>query len=50
MLHYIENLFPHEPGPLNLDDDIVRHSLVTTGGRIVHAGALKAMGSTADTT
>ncbi len=46
MLHYIENLLPKGPGPLNLDDEIVRHSMVTTGGRIVHAGALKAMGQT----
>lgn len=43
MLHYIENLFPKGPDSMNLDDEIVRHSMVTTGGRIVHAGALKAM-------
>lgn len=47
MLHYIENLFPKGPGPMNLEDEIVRHSLVTKDGRIVHAGALKAMGQSA---
>jgi NAD(P) transhydrogenase subunit alpha len=45
MLHYIENLFRNGPGSLNLDDDIVQHSLVTRAGRIVHQGALKAMGA-----
>lgn len=47
MLHYVENLLPNGPGPLNLDDEIVRHSLVTINGKIVHAGALKAMGASA---
>jgi len=46
MLHYIENLLPKGPGPLNLSDEIVRHSLVTANGQIVHPGALKAMGQT----
>lgn len=44
LLHYVENLFKDGPGRLNLEDEIVRHSLVTMGGRILHAGALKAMG------
>jgi NAD(P) transhydrogenase subunit alpha len=43
VLHFVENLFPQGPGSLNLDDEIVRHSLVTHDGRIVHQGALKAM-------
>jgi NAD(P) transhydrogenase subunit alpha len=43
MLHFVDNLFPQGPGTMNLDDDIVRHSLVTVDGRIVHQGALKAM-------
>jgi hypothetical protein len=47
MLHYIENLFPKGPGSMNLEDEIVRHSLVTKDGRIVHQGALKAMGQSA---
>lgn len=47
MLHYVENLFPRGPGPMNLDDEIVRHSMVTTGGKIVHQGAIKAMGASA---
>jgi len=44
MLHYVENLFKDGPGRINVDDEIVRHSLVTTAGKIRHAGALKAMG------
>jgi len=45
ILHFVENLFPQGPdGAVNVDDEIVRHSLVTHDGRIVHAGALKAMG------
>jgi H+-translocating NAD(P) transhydrogenase subunit alpha len=47
MLHYVENLLPKGPGPLKLEDEIVRHSLVTIDGRIVHPGALKAMGQAA---
>jgi NAD(P) transhydrogenase subunit alpha len=47
MLHYVENLFPNGPGTPNLEDDIVRPTLVTIDGRIVHKGALKAMGSSA---
>ena len=34
---------PQGPGTMNLDDEIVRHSLVTVDGRIVHQGTLKAM-------
>lgn len=45
MLHYIENLFPGGPGRLNMQDEIVQHSLVTIDGKLVHKGALKAMGS-----
>jgi NAD(P) transhydrogenase subunit alpha len=48
MLHYVENLFPKGPGQPNLEDEIVRHSLVTVDGRIVHQGALKAMGRAAE--
>jgi NAD(P) transhydrogenase subunit alpha len=44
MLHYVENLFKDGIERMNMDDEIVRHSLVTTGGKILHAGALKAMG------
>jgi len=47
MLHYVENLLPKGPGPLNLEDEIVRHSLVTINGRIVHPGAREAMGQAA---
>jgi len=44
VLNYVENLFKKGPGILDLEDDIVRHSLVTRGGRLLHKGALKAMG------
>ena len=46
MLHYVENLYKDGPGRLNLDDEIVRHSLVTKDGKILHQGALKAMKQT----
>lgn len=44
LYHFVENLFKKGEGVIDLDDDIVRHSLVTHEGRIVHEGALKAMG------
>ena len=43
MLHYVQNLFKKGLDKPDLDDDIVRHSLVTHQGRILHAGALKSM-------
>jgi len=43
MLQYVKNLFKTGVGVPDLDDDIVRHSLVTIGGKLVHAGACKAM-------
>ncbi len=42
MLEYVRNLYK-QPGVPDWDDDIVRSSLVVRDGRIVHAGALKAM-------
>jgi H+-translocating NAD(P) transhydrogenase subunit alpha len=45
MLHYMENLFAGGAGRLNLEDEIVQHSLVTIDGKIVHKGAIKAMGN-----
>ncbi len=44
MLNYIMNLFKHGLDQPDLDDEIVRHSLVTHQGKIVHQGTLKAMG------
>jgi len=44
MLHYVQNLFQHGLGTLNVDDEIVQASLVTRDRRIVHKGTLKAMG------
>lgn len=44
MFHYVENLFKQVPGGPDLEDDIVRASLVTIGGKIVFEPALEAMG------
>ena len=43
---YVQNLFKGGSGEPDLEDEIVRHSLVTHEGRIVHEGTLKAMGET----
>jgi NAD(P) transhydrogenase subunit alpha len=43
LYYYVENLFKKGPGVLDLDDEIVKHSLVTHEARIVHEGTLKAM-------
>jgi H+-translocating NAD(P) transhydrogenase subunit alpha len=43
LYYYLENLFKNGPGELDLEDEIVKASLVTYQGRIVHEGALKAM-------
>jgi NAD(P) transhydrogenase subunit alpha len=44
MYHYVENLFKKGLQNPDLEDDIVRHSLVTHKGKILYVGALKAMG------
>jgi proton-translocating NAD(P)+ transhydrogenase subunit alpha len=44
MYYYIENLFKKGLNTFDLDDDIVKQSLVTYQGKIVFEGALKAMG------
>lgn len=44
MLEFVRNLFKNGPGEADFDDEIVRHTLVTREGRIVHQGALHAMG------
>ncbi|MCZ2077556.1 MAG: NAD(P) transhydrogenase subunit alpha [Bryobacteraceae bacterium] len=43
VLHYVQNLFKKGIETPDFEDDIVQHTLVTRQGRIVHAGALKAM-------
>jgi len=43
IFYYVENLFKNGLDSLDLDDEIVRHSLVTHRGKIVYKGALKAM-------
>ena len=44
MYYYVENLFKNGLGKFDMEDEIVRHSLVTYKGKVVHAGTLKAMG------
>ena len=43
MLNYVKNLFKKGIGAPDMDDEIVRPSLVTHGGKVVHQGTLKAM-------
>ena len=43
MYYYVENLFKRGLNTPDLEDDIVRHSLVTYRGEILFEGALKAM-------
>jgi len=44
MYYYMENLFKNGIDSLDLEDELVKHSLVTYNGEIVFKGALKAMG------
>ncbi|MEL7666779.1 MAG: NAD(P) transhydrogenase subunit alpha [Actinomycetota bacterium] len=44
MLAFVQNLFKDGAGSPDFEDEIVRHTLVTRDGRIVHHGALHAMG------
>lgn len=47
MLAFVKNLFEHGLGSPDWDDDIVKHTLVTRDGAIVHTGTLHAMGEPA---
>lgn len=47
MYYYVENLFKKGPDAMDMEDDIIRASLVTHQGKILFEGALKAMGETA---
>jgi NAD(P) transhydrogenase subunit alpha len=44
MVNFVRNLFAKGLGRPDFEDEIARAALVTHQGRIVHAGALKAMG------
>lgn len=44
LVNFIKNLFAQGLGKPNLEDEIVKATLVTYQGRIVHHGVLKAMG------
>ncbi len=43
MYYYVENLFKNGMGDMDLDDEIVKSSLVTHNSEIVHEGTLKAI-------
>jgi NAD(P) transhydrogenase subunit alpha len=43
MYHYVENLFPKGPGSMNLEDEIVKSSTVTSNRMILFKGLLKAL-------
>jgi H+-translocating NAD(P) transhydrogenase subunit alpha len=43
MYYYVENLFKNGIKNMDFEDDIVSQSLVTSKGKIFHAGTLKAM-------
>ena len=45
MVNFLSNLFPAGPAKVNWDDEIVRATLVTHEGRIIHEGTLKALAS-----
>ena len=45
MYYYVENLCKKGLDKFDMDDEIVGHSLVTYNGKILHTGALKAMGA-----
>jgi NAD(P) transhydrogenase subunit alpha len=44
MFHYVENLFKNGKGEIDFADEIVKSSLVTYQGKLVHEGTLKALG------
>lgn len=43
MYYYVENLFKKGLNKLNLKDEVIKTSMVTHKGKIVHQGALKAL-------
>jgi H+-translocating NAD(P) transhydrogenase subunit alpha len=48
MLAFVRNMFKNGAGAAaDWDDEIVKHTLVTRGGEILHVGALHSMGGTA---
>jgi len=44
IFHYISNMIDNGRLKLDTDDEIIASSLVTRDGKLVHAGALEAMG------
>ncbi len=50
MYYYVENLLKKGGGQFDFDDEIVKNSLITHEGTIVHGGTLKALGEIPDST
>ena len=48
MYYYVENLLKKGGGQFDFDDEIVKNSLITHEGKIVHQGTLKALGEIPD--
>lgn len=44
IFNYVENMFKNGQGKIDWNDEIVRSSLVTREGRILHAGTIASMG------
>jgi len=43
IFYFVENLYKNAPGKFDIQDEIVRSTLVTDGGKILHRGTLKAL-------
>ena len=43
LYYFVENLFKKEAGEFDMDDEIIKDSLVTHKGKLYHQGTLKAM-------
>lgn len=41
--HFIELLFKDGPNKINFDDEIIKHTLVTHKGKLLHEGTIKAL-------
>ena len=46
LYYFVENLFKNGPDNFDMDDEIIKDSLVTHEGKLYHQGTLKAMGQT----
>lgn len=44
VLHFVQNLYAKDPSTIDLEDEIIRETLVTHDGKVMHQGTLKALG------